>query len=754
MLDGLERSAAGVAFAAPHIPVVSNVSGRLLPPGVAPDAVYIRRHAREPVCFAEGIGALRTEGATVLIEIGPQPTLLGLAAKAEPEARWTALPSLRRGRDDRKEICAAAGGLHVRGAALDWGALQAALPSGRAPLPTYPFQRERYWAQGGTRGDLVPAQQPPGTHPLLGARQQVPGAGAQFLAEIRRDSPSFLADHVVFDTVLLPGTAYVEAALAAGRMLAGGHLELENVAIEAPLALSGDATELLHLAIEPWQRGAATFLVQSAPKGAAFDRPWKVHARGVMRRRGTANAEATARLDTVAQARAQCTSPVDVEAYYARLARAGLAYGPAIRGIARWLWGKMWPSARSKRRPTVPARARLGFCIRRCSMRPFICWALLLPLRVPMLRTASTFRSAWKGYPCGTRGRRSAFKRLHACVLRPPMLRSSWPTCASRMRRAPRSRLSPDCSSGRSRCTRSRAHSRFRVLLAGPMPSAGSRFRVRLPRPNSPPREAMFSSAATTGLPKRWPASFATQVPGANPYPTPSSHRSLSLTSQRYCAVRTVPLAWAVDCGAINKAATSAPETDARMNYLRLLRLARALAEVAPRAGLCLVTRGAQAAAPGEAPALAQAPLLGLARATAAERGGDAPAFRIDIDPRVPSDASLVVLALLELSRTEPELAVRNGELFAARLAGADGTAARLPPGMREVLRFARRGDLGELPVVREKRRAPAAASSKSRSRPPASTSATSSIHWGWYRVPATNSVQSAVARWLRPGTG
>jgi NADPH:quinone reductase-like Zn-dependent oxidoreductase len=168
------------------------------------------------------------------------------------------------------------------------------------------------------------------------------------------------------------------------------------------------------------------------------------------------------------------------------------------------------------------------------------------------------------------------------------------------------------------------------------------------------------------------------------------------------------PIAWVVDCGAINKeAATLGPEADARVNYLRLLRIARALTEVAPRAGLCLVTRGAQAAMPGEAPSLPQAPLLGLARAAAAERGGDAPAFRIDLDPKAPPDVSLVVLALLNLSRTEPELAMRNGELFAARLMGADGTASPLPPEMREVLRFASRGDLGELRLVREKRRAP-----------------------------------------------
>ncbi|HEY2419640.1 MAG TPA: type I polyketide synthase, partial [Steroidobacteraceae bacterium] len=294
MLDGLERFAAGVAFAVPKIPVVSNVSGQLLPPGVAPDAAYFRRHAREPVRFAEGIAALRAAGATVLVEIGPQPTLLGLAAKAEPEARWTAVPSLRRGRDDRKQICTALGELYVRGATLDWDAVQVGLPPGRASLPTYPFQRERYWVQAkdGPSGDTGPARTPGGAHPLLGVRQLVPGPDAQFLAEIRRDSPAFLADHLVFGTVVLPGTAYIEGALAAARILAGEHLELENISIDAPLALSAETTELLHLTVKPWQRGAASFIVQSAPKAAAFDLPWKVHARGVIRNRGVVEASA------------------------------------------------------------------------------------------------------------------------------------------------------------------------------------------------------------------------------------------------------------------------------------------------------------------------------------------------------------------------------------------------------------------------------------------------------------------------------
>ena len=709
MLGELERSAAGIAFTAPHIPIVSNVSGRLLPPGVAPDAAYIRRHAREPVRFAEGIGALRAAGATVLIEIGPQPTLLGLAAKAEPEARWTALPSLRRGRDDRKEICAAAGGLHVRGAALDWGALQAALPSGRAPLPTYPFQRERYWAQdtGGPRDGLAPAP-PPGTHPLLGARQQVPGAGAQFLAEIRRDFPSFLADHVVFDNVLLPGTAYVEAALAAARMLAGDHLELENVSIEAPLALSGDATELLHLAIEPWQRGAATFLVQSAPKGAGFDRPWKIHARGVLRRRGAANAERTARLDTVAEARAQCTSPVDVEAYYARLARAGLAYGPAFRGIRALAVGE-----------NVAVGTLEAPATRAGQNTPWILHPAMLDAAFHLLglalAAARPNASDCVYLPVGMEGisvrQAGAPQRVQAVA----RLRSSAADAALYLADL---RLEDEAGAEVATITglQLRPVEMHTLARALSFPGIASRSYAlgweAVARPVAAAELSASGSYVFVGGDDGFAEAMARVLRDAGARCTSLSNSEFASLSEPDLAgllrgADGVPPAWVVDCGAINKAAASGPEADARVNYLRHLRLARALAELPPRAGLCLVTRGAQAAAPGEAPSLAQAPLLGLARATAAERGGDASAFRIDLDPRVPPDPSLVVLALLDLSRTEPELAVRNGELFAPRLAGAGGTAAQLPPGMREVLRFASRGDLAELRVVREERRAP-----------------------------------------------
>ena len=475
--------------------------------------------------------AVRAAGATVLIEIGPQPTLLGLAAKAEPEARWTALPSLRRGRDDRKEICAAAGGLHVRGAALDWGAVQAALPSGRAPLPTYPFQRERYWAQSMSHARRLGGC----TAPRHASAARCAAANARSRSAIPCGDPSrisvFLADHVVFDTVLRPGTADVEAALAAARMLAGDQLKLENISIEAPLALSGDATELLHLTIEPWQRGAATFLVQSAPKGAAFHWPWKIHARGVMRRGGAAAAEATARLDTVAEARAQCTSPVDVEAYInALLARAGLAYGPAFRGIRELALGENVvvgtleaPATRAGQNQNTP-----------WILHPAMLDAAfhLLGLAFAAARPDALDRAC---LPVGMEGvsvrQAGAPQRVQAVA----RLRSSAADAALFLADL---RLEDEAGAHVATITGLQLrpvemHTLARALSFSSIASStGCRrlgvLRGRLPRPNSPPREHMFSSVGKMTSPRRWPASFATQAPGANACPTPSLHRSLA----------------------------------------------------------------------------------------------------------------------------------------------------------------------------------------------------------------------------------
>ena len=164
MLDEFMAEARRVTYREAQLPLVSNVTGRLFAPGEVPDAAYWRDHVRQPVRFADGMAALDAAGATVYLEIGPQPHLLAMGRRCLPQpevdqasARW--LPSLRRDQDDRQVILTSLASLYEAGFPIDWDAfynqpvvnqpvvqpLVVQPPWRRVTLPTYPFERQRYW---------------------------------------------------------------------------------------------------------------------------------------------------------------------------------------------------------------------------------------------------------------------------------------------------------------------------------------------------------------------------------------------------------------------------------------------------------------------------------------------------------------------------------------------------------------------------------------------------------------------------------
>ena len=145
MLDRFAAYAASIPFAPPTIPVISNLTGARL--DQAPDADYWRAHARQAVRFEAGLATLKADGHTVFLEIGPQPVLLGMARRSgvfdgTPNAIW--LPSLRKSGDDAREMLEALAALYRAGAPIDWRAFEAGRGR-RTALPTYPFERQRYW---------------------------------------------------------------------------------------------------------------------------------------------------------------------------------------------------------------------------------------------------------------------------------------------------------------------------------------------------------------------------------------------------------------------------------------------------------------------------------------------------------------------------------------------------------------------------------------------------------------------------------
>ena len=144
MLTAFEQVASEVSYSLPKIKLISNVTGELATAEIATPE-YWCRHVRQPVRFAAGMETLYQQGYEVFLEIGAKPILLGMGRYCLPEGVGVWLPSLYQGREDWQQLLQSLGALYVRGVAVDWPSFDQDYPRRRLQLPTYPFQRQRYW---------------------------------------------------------------------------------------------------------------------------------------------------------------------------------------------------------------------------------------------------------------------------------------------------------------------------------------------------------------------------------------------------------------------------------------------------------------------------------------------------------------------------------------------------------------------------------------------------------------------------------
>ncbi|MFC3587773.1 acyltransferase domain-containing protein, partial [Streptantibioticus rubrisoli] len=147
MLEAFREVVSGLAFDAPRIPVVSNLTGALVTAEEICDPDFWVRHVREAVRFLDGIRALEDQGVTTYVELGPDGVLSAMAQECVTAEGAVFVPVLRGGRGEAETLTAAVARAHVRGVAVDWEALFAGTGARRVDLPTYAFQRQRYWPE-------------------------------------------------------------------------------------------------------------------------------------------------------------------------------------------------------------------------------------------------------------------------------------------------------------------------------------------------------------------------------------------------------------------------------------------------------------------------------------------------------------------------------------------------------------------------------------------------------------------------------
>ncbi|MFI1770074.1 acyltransferase domain-containing protein, partial [Streptomyces sp. NPDC020800] len=158
MLDDFRRVLEGVTFEAPAIPIVSTLTGRAATAEELASPEYWVRHVRESVRFADAVSTLVAEGVGTFVEVGPGGALSALGRESAPDAAF--VPVLRGDRPETVAATTAAGQLHVRGVAVDWEEFLAGRGRRWVDLPTYAFQRERFWLDAAPVGDGVERMSP------------------------------------------------------------------------------------------------------------------------------------------------------------------------------------------------------------------------------------------------------------------------------------------------------------------------------------------------------------------------------------------------------------------------------------------------------------------------------------------------------------------------------------------------------------------------------------------------------------------
>ncbi|MEU1792193.1 SDR family NAD(P)-dependent oxidoreductase [Streptomyces sparsogenes] len=351
VLQQFEEAISGVVFHPPTLPLISTLTGTPADEDIATPA-YWARQIRQPVQFAPAVTHL-APGTGVFLELGPDPVLATAAQHTlhhrDEEQRATGeeiadgpaplvLAAQTRKQPDVRAFADALARLHTAGRTVRWTGW---FPSDPAPrtvaLPTYAFQRERFWlASGGAVGDVGAAGLRRVEHALLPAAVELADGGLLLSGRVAAaGEQGWLADHRILGTVLVPGAALVEWALrAADEAGCGG---VEELVLQAPLVVPDTGAVRVQVVVGPAEPGEPREVwVHSRPDqadGSPEATPWTCHARGTLSPQPA---------DPPREHRATAwpppgATPLETGDFYGRVAQAGYAYGAAFQGV-RAVW--------------------------------------------------------------------------------------------------------------------------------------------------------------------------------------------------------------------------------------------------------------------------------------------------------------------------------------------------------------------------------------------------------------------------------
>ncbi|PJE06945.1 MAG: hypothetical protein CK429_26425 [Mycobacterium sp.] len=334
--DSLRESLAGLRPRTGDTPFISTVTGAELDTSCL-DNEYWFANLRQPVLFEQAVRWSYEHGYRNFIECSPHPLLTSAVQQSLPDLAedCNAVATLRRNDGGMRRFLMSVAEAHVSGKSPNWVGMFREADMCRVDLPTYAFQRKRYWLDAAPGFvDAASLGVVAADHPLLGAAvAEADSGGMIFTGRLSLASHPWLADHKVHGVVLAPGAALVELALHAGDR--AGCQRVDQLVLQTPLVLDEHAAVAVQVVVGPQhQRDERPVRIYSRIDDGA-ERAWIRHAEGVLSPPSDAAFEAAA--DHWPPEGAE---PVDVSQAYSQLAARGYHYGPAFRGLcAVWRRG-------------------------------------------------------------------------------------------------------------------------------------------------------------------------------------------------------------------------------------------------------------------------------------------------------------------------------------------------------------------------------------------------------------------------------
>nr|WP_246843248.1 type I polyketide synthase [Allokutzneria sp. NRRL B-24872] len=326
MLREFGELAALLKYSEPTIPFVSTVTGQLVGAELSSPEYWVQ-HVSAAVRFHDGVQTLESAGVTTCLELGPDGVLTAMAQESVSGSDVVFRSALRRDRPEEPEVLAALAQLHVRGVDVDWAAFFPA-DARKVDLPTYAFQHQHFWLKGSAvTGDLASLGLGAADHPMLGAAVPLVDVdGYALTGRLSLATHPWLADHVVLDRVVVPGTALVELAVRAADE--AGCAQVEELTLQAPLTLP--------------ESGSVQVQVWVGPPDSTGRRALSIHSRHedwVQHASGTLAVQAGEPSFAPSQWPPAGAKAVSLDGVYEELAATGLTYGPLFQGL-RSVWAQ------------------------------------------------------------------------------------------------------------------------------------------------------------------------------------------------------------------------------------------------------------------------------------------------------------------------------------------------------------------------------------------------------------------------------